>query len=106
MKERRKFERFPLTLPARMEMITSNKRQVFDLETWDISAAGAFILTSKKFPQGSRFKLNLTVSSDKIKEITGARSLIECKGSVVRSSDTGMAVRFNGNYQILGLNGL
>ena len=106
MKERRQFERFSLSLPTRIKTIGIGKNHVFQFETKDISAAGAFILTAKKFPQGSRFKLNLTVSSNTIKELTGARSLIECKGSVVRSTDTGMAVRFNGNCQILGLNGL
>ena len=106
MEERRQFERFALTLPARMEMMTTNRKQIFDFETRNISASGVFIYNKESFPEGTWFKINLTVPSERIKELTGARSLIECKGSVVWSTETGMAVRFNGNCQILGLKGL
>jgi hypothetical protein len=106
MEEQRQFERFTLTIPARMETITSGKKHVFELKTRDISAAGAFIDTAEKFSEGTRFKMDFTVPNDKVKELTGARSLIECEGSVVRFTDTGMAVRFNGDCNILGLKGL
>jgi len=105
MKERRQFERFPLTLPGRMEMITSNDNQVFELETCDISAAGAFILTEEKFSEGTRFKIDLTVLSERIKELTGVQSLIESEGSVIRSSPTGVAIQFDKKCQILSLKG-
>jgi hypothetical protein len=104
MKERRHFERFPLTLRARMEMITSNKKQVFELETWDISAAGTFVLTKEKFSEGTRFKLDLTIPSSRIKKMTGLQSLIESEGSVVRSSPIGVAIQFDRKCQILALN--
>lgn len=106
MKERRQYERFPLTLPARMEMITSDKKQVFDFETRDISASGAFIYNKESFPEGTRFKLNLTVPSERIKELTGVQSLIECEGSVVRSTPTGVAIRCDKECQILSLKGI
>lgn len=105
MKERRQFERFPLTLPARMEMITSNENQVFELKTWDISAAGAFVITNEKFSQGTRFKLDLTVPSNRIKELTGLQSLIESEGKVIRSSPIGVAIQFDKKCQILTLKG-
>jgi hypothetical protein len=106
MEEQRQFERFLLTISARMETIISNKKQIFKFKTRDISAAGAFIDTTEKFSEGTRFKMDFTVPNNKVKELTGARSLIECEGSVVRSTDTGMAVRFNGDCNILGLKGL
>jgi hypothetical protein len=105
MKERRNFERFPLMLPARMKMITSNGYQVFELETCDISAAGAFVLTEEKFSEGTRFKIDLTVPSSRIKKLTGVQSLIESEGSVVRSSPTGVAIQFDRKCQILSLKG-
>ena len=105
MKERRQFERFPLTLPTRMKMITSNDNQVFELETWDISAAGAFVITNEKFSKGTRFKLDLTVPSNRIKELTGLQSLIESEGSVIRSSPIGVAIKFDKKCQILTLKG-
>ena len=101
MKDRRQFERYPLTLHVRIETNGIGKKHVFEFETKDISAAGVFILTSKKFPQGSMLKLNITISNDKIKELTGARGLMECEGNIVRSEHTGVAIRFNGDCQVL-----
>jgi len=106
MKERRQYERFSLTIPARMEMITSDKKKVFDFETRDISASGAFIYNKESFPEGTRFKIDLTVPSEKIKELTGVQSLIECEGSVVRSTPTGVAIRCDKECQILSLKGI
>jgi len=87
-------------------MITSSRKQIFDLETRDISASGAFINTAEQFPEGTRFKLNLTVASEKIKELTGAKSLIESEGKVVRSTPTGVAIQFDRNCRIMSLRGL
>ena len=105
MKERRQFERFPLTIPARMEMMTTDRKQIFDLKARDISASGAFIYTPEPFSEGTRFKIDLTVPSERIKELTGAESLIECEGSVVRSTPTGVAIYFDRECQILSLRG-
>lgn len=106
MDERRQFERFSINLPARMETIDSDKKQIFELKTRDISASGAFIDTATPFSDGTRFKLNLTVHSKKIKELTGAQSLIECEGVVIRSTTQGVAICFEKECQILGLKGL
>lgn len=104
MEERRRFERFQLRLPVRMEVIISGKRQVFDLETKDVSAAGVFIETSERFSEGTPVQLSMTLSSDKIRELTGSQSLIKVKGIVVRSAPTGLAVGFAGRREILSLN--
>ena len=106
MKERRQFERFPLTLPARMKMITSKDNQVFEFETWDISAAGAFVITKEKFSEGTRFKLDLTVPSSRIKKLTGLQSLLESEGRVVRSSPIGVAIQFDKKCHIMSLKSL
>jgi hypothetical protein len=103
--EQRQFERFTITLPARMETVTSGKKQVFELKTRDISAAGAFINTNEKFFKGTRFKMDFTVPSNRIKELTGARSLIECEGNIVRSAPEGVAICFDKECQILSLKG-
>ena len=106
MKERRQYERFLLTLPTRMETINSGKKQLFDLKARDVSASGAFIYTPEPFSEGTRFKLDLTVPSERIKELTGAESLIECEGNVVRSTPTGVAIHFDRECQIMSLRGL
>ncbi|MDH3828662.1 MAG: PilZ domain-containing protein [Desulfobacterales bacterium] len=106
MKDRRQFKRFKIALPAKMETVDSNRKQIFKFKTRDISAAGAFIDTTEIFSEGTRLKMDFTVSSSRIKELTGAMSLIECEGSVVRSIDYGIAVRFNGDCQVFGLKGM
>jgi c-di-GMP-binding flagellar brake protein YcgR len=106
MKERRQYERFPLTLPPRMEMISSSQKRIFEFQTRDISAGGAVINTTEQFPEDTRFKFDLTVSSKKIKELTGAKSLIECEGNVVQSTSTGMAIHFDRNCRIMSLRSL
>ena len=103
MKEQRRFERFRLSRPARMEMLTSHGKQIFDFETRDISAGGAFINTTEQFPEGTRFKLDLTISSKRIKDLTGLNSLIEGEGSVVRSTPEGVAIQFDGECRIMSL---
>ena len=103
MKERRQFERFEIALPARMETMTTGKKQVFEIKTKDISASGAFIDAKSPFSKGTRFKLNLTAQSKKIKELTGAQSFIECEGLIIRSTPQGMAICFDKECQILSL---
>jgi len=103
MKDRRKVERFPLSLLARIETNHSNRKQIFKFKTRDISSAGAFIDTTEKFSEGTRFKMDFTIPSKRIKELTGALSLIECEGNVIRTTNDGIAVRFNTDCQIIGL---
>ena len=86
-----------------METIISNRKQIFEYPTKDISAAGVFIHTTDHFPEGTRFRIDLTASSERIKELTGFKSLIECEGSVVRSTQKGIGIRFEKDCQILSL---
>lgn len=107
MRERRQYERFPLTLPTRIETTVSDKKQVFEVETRDVSASGAFIYISDvPFSESTFFKVYLTVPSGRIKALTGARGLIACEGNIVRHTHTGVGIRFNGECQIISLKGL
>ena len=106
MKERREYKRFQLRLPARMEMISPGRKQVFDFRTRDISAGGVYIDTKEPLSKDTRFRLKLTLPSKRIKELTGAQSCIKVEGTVVRSTPTGVAIRFGEDYQILSLKGL
>ncbi|RLB83246.1 MAG: hypothetical protein DRH24_07085 [Deltaproteobacteria bacterium] len=106
MEEQRRYQRFPLTLPSRVETISLDRKQVFELKTRNISASDVFIYTPQPFSQGTRFKIDLTIPSKKIKELTGAESLMECQGNIVRSTPTGVAVHFDRKCRILSLRGL
>ena len=103
MKERRQFERFSINLPARLETFVSNKKQIFDLKTRDISASGAFFDTKSPFSEGIRIKLNVTADNKRIKELTGSHGFIECEGVVIRSTPEGIAICFDKDCQILSL---
>ena len=103
MEERREYERFQLALPVRLENTTSVKQEIFDAQTRDISAAGAFLFTKERFFEGTRCRLELMVPSNRIKEITGAQGLIKVEGTVVRSTPDGVAICFDGECQILSL---
>ena len=106
MEERRTYERFQLSLPARLEMNSSERTEIFELQTQDISAAGALLVGIKEqFPTGTRCQLELIVTSEKIKELTGVQGLIKVEGTVVRSTPDGVAICFDGDCQILGLKG-
>ena len=106
MKERRTYERFQLSLPARLEMNSSERIEIFELQTKDISAAGALLVgTTEQFTAGSRCQLELIVASERIKELTGVQGLIKIEGTIVRSTPKGVAVRFDGECEILGLKG-
>lgn len=104
--DKRKFERFEIELPTRLENISSNRKQVFDLVTKNISASGAFVSTNGKFCNGSDIKMSLTIQSKRLVELTGSQSLIECEGNVVRTTPTGIGIHFNKACQILRLKGL
>ena len=105
MKERRTYERFQLSLPARLKMNSSQKAEMVELQTRDISAAGAFLNTIERFPVGTKCHLELIVNSEKIKELTGMHGLIEVDGTIVRSTPDGVAICFDGECQILCLKG-
>jgi hypothetical protein len=106
MEERRKYERFQLELPARLEINSSQRTEIFALRTRDISAAGALLLgTTAQFPTGTRCNLELIVTSERIKELTGVQGLIKVEGTIVRSTPEGVAICFDGDCHILGLKG-
>jgi hypothetical protein len=105
MKDRRNYERFQLELPARLTINSSRSTEIFELQTRNISAAGAFLNFTERFAIGTRCQVELTITSARIKELTGAQSVIKTEGIVVRSTPEGIAICFDGDCQILGLKG-
>jgi hypothetical protein len=104
--ERRKYERFEIGLPARIETVFANKKRMFDVVTKDISATGAFVSTNSTLVEGMPVKMSMATQSEKIAEITGSQSLIECEGRIVRTTPTGSAICFNEECKVIRLNEL
>jgi hypothetical protein len=101
--ERRAYERFQLALPTRVELILSGGGQVFEAQTRDISAKGAFLNTREALPEGTGVWLELTIENERIRELTGTQGVIRVEGTVVRSTPEGIAVHFDGETYILNL---
>jgi hypothetical protein len=108
MKERRLYKRHAVRLPSRIEaIIPSGKKKIYDLETKDISIGGAFIYTqeSSSFPEGTRFIIDLTIPSGSIKELTVVKGLMECTGTMVRSTSEGVAIQCDKECDIMSIRG-
>ncbi len=104
MKERRLYKRHTVRLPSKIEaIIPSGKKKIYDLETKDISIGGAFIYTkeSSSFPEGTRFIIDFTIPSGSNKELTIVKSLMECAGTMVRSTSEGIAIQCDRECEII-----
>jgi Tfp pilus assembly protein PilZ len=99
MKEQRKHKRFAAKLPVKLELITASRLRFLDVETKDISASGVFIYTKEAsyIPNDTRFILNFTKPSKKLRKFT---QLVNCAGTMVRSTSEGIAIRFNRPIQL------
>ena len=99
MQERRKFERFSLRLPAKIEVVSpQQERETLELFTSDVSASGAFFPTNEPLPTGAQVQLRLSLLSAIIRKLTGAQGCVMLEGKVIRSGPSGMAIYFDENY--------
>ena len=97
MKEKRRYERFSVKLPLKLELLTASKVRHLDVETKDISASGAFIYTkdASYIPNDTRFLIassNAHTSNIQLKKWKG---LENCAGTMIGSISEGIAIRFN-----------
>jgi hypothetical protein len=104
MKERRQYERYNIPLPVRLETIESDRKEILEFETRDISASGAFIPSLRSLPEGTRFVLDITIPSDDIKEFKYVKRLKGSTGTLVRSNSKGIAVHFDRDCYIVSMN--
>ena len=105
MLERRKLERFDLSLPATIRVVAPDperEKEAINLLTKNICEGGAFFDTSQTLPQGTEVKTNLVLPLKglKFKMIQEDRSYIWAKGVVSRSEPDGMAISFRKGYKI------
>jgi hypothetical protein len=95
--ESRKLERFSLRLPASISGLEPGDT-IRNLMTGNISADGAFFLTSEPLPEGIRVLVELTLKRE---SGLGKASKVHVKGRVLRSQPDGMAVLFEKRVQML-----
>ena len=105
MVERRKYERFELVVPAKIETLarTAKKRKI-SLKTVNVCAGGALFRTDAVLDEGTKVRVELLLSynaQNAVRNIKGTR--IRMLGTIMRSRDNGMAIRFSDDYVIAPL---
>ena len=105
MIERRLYERHIVILPTKLETIlTPGEKKVFDVETRNISIGGAFIYSKDRsfFQEGRRVIIDFTIPSGSFfKSLADVKSLMECTGTVVRSTSEGIAIQCDRECEII-----
>jgi hypothetical protein len=97
MKQQRLYKRFSAKIPVSLDAITTSELRVFNVETKDISASGAFIYTKEAafIPDDTRFILNSYNPNKSRIRLKKLKQLKNCTGTMVRSTSEGIAIRFN-----------
>ena len=107
MEEKRKYERFDLEIPIKIKL---NKPEAdegeFIFTTNNICAGGAFFNTEDQIPEGTKVHLDFIISFEKLKELLNSQCRIIVSGEVIRKDSTGVAVRFEEDYEIIPLRGI
>lgn len=103
MDEKRRFERFRIAVPARIEMIDpAGKREQYDLETIDLSAVGACLKSGKPLKKGSRVRIEIFLHFEEPGFPAGPDGslTIAATGRVLRSEYGEMTIHFNEDYDV------
>ncbi len=102
MTDKRKFDRFEIRVPARIEVpLKEGGAARYDLETRDLSAGGAFIKFLAPLPEGSEVRIDIILFFDELKTATDPQGslILSTTGRVVRSVADGVAIRFGDDYE-------
>ncbi len=94
-------ERFVLKLPARIALTDDLvSQEETEFTTTNICAGGAYLLTDRPLLVGTTIHMVMRLPLDNIFAEQGRQSQIKLKGRVLRNDTKGMAVLFDGRYQI------
>ena len=102
MIERRKFERYDLAVPVKIETLARTaKKKKISLKTANVCAGGAYFHTDLALTEGTKVQLDLLLSYDSLRTFQSPRNArIRILGTVTRSRQDGMAIRFSDEYVI------
>lgn len=97
MEEQRQYKRFSTKLPVILQAITARKLKVFTLETKDISASGAFLLTkdTSYIQDDTRFIIDTFNPEKKRIGLKEFKQLGNCTCTLARSTSEGIAIHFD-----------
>jgi hypothetical protein len=100
MIEKRKLERFELSVPARIQ--GEENRNILELATRDVCASGAFFHTDRSLPEGTKVRIDLLLPLERLKSFLEGydHAHVSLTGKVSRIEPRGMAICFDNNYSI------
>ena len=101
--ETRHFERYPVEVPARVELLRSRRKdKVLFLRTCNLSATGAFFPEWESIPVGTPINVEYYLFFENQDAVELAYDMVITKttGKVVRSDRFGTAARFAEDYQM------
>lgn len=103
MEEKRKYKRFDITVPVRVEVVSPEGcSETFVLETTNVSAEGIFLKSQKPLREGAQVKIEIVLGFDELQTAADpdGELVIAATGSVVRSGKEMVAIHFCEDYDI------
>lgn len=105
MKERRRFERYRLALPARLESGDGVGNIPEGLTTSNISAGGTYLATPEPLQKGMEVRMEIILPFNNLKKVKVEKdACVMITGKVVRAEASGIAVQFNDDCSIMPVN--
>jgi hypothetical protein len=101
MKDQRRFERYPIDVPARIELIGSRrKRKVIESHVDDLSAVGGFFPDAKSLPVGQLLKVEICLPFERpnLPPEEYELTIVTVTGHAIRSGPSGTAIAFTEEY--------
>jgi hypothetical protein len=103
MKDQRRFERYPIDVPARIELIGSRrKRKVIESHVDDLSAVGGFFPDAKSLPVGQLLRVDIFLPFER-PNLPGEEyelTIVTVTGHTIRSGPSGTAIAFTEEYRL------
>ena len=96
--ERRKMERFELSLPATFTAPSNQRKQ--KTTTKDICTGGVFFETDQELPEGTEVSMQIMITPSE-NRIVDKRTFVELHGIVAHRETKGFAVQFDNNCQFM-----
>jgi hypothetical protein len=102
MEDRRKFERFDLKVPAKIESVYNEEGVIYDFETSNLSAEGAYLKLGRMLPEGSQVRIEIFLNFDELRSLDDSNGslIIAAAGSVIRTEHDGIVVHLNKDYDL------
>ena len=105
MIEQRKLERFPLQYDASLLLSKgTTDLAVLQLQTENICAGGAYLKSGNPLPIGTDVDIELLMPLGELMNMPSKETCVKVAGTIIRSSEDGIAIVFEEGFQIFSLN--